>query len=65
MYCAFLRLRKGIRYIFRVVLWFKLIDSGVSCKMVNMIMSLYSKVLAAVIIQTDVSCFFEISLGAK
>ena len=33
--------------------------------MVKMIKSLYSKVLAAVKLQTDVSSFFEISLGVK
>ena len=65
MYCAFVDYEKAFDTIVRDALWFKLVDSGVSCKMVKMIKSLYSKVLAAIKLQTDISSFFEISLGVK
>ena len=65
MYCAFVDYEKAFDTVVRDALWFKLIDSGVSSKIVKMIKSLYSKVLAAVKLQTDVSNFFEISLGVK
>ena len=58
MYCAFVDYEKAFHTVVRDALWFKLIDSGVSSKMVKMIKSLYSKVLAAVKLQTDVSTFF-------
>ena len=65
MYCAFINYEKAFDTVVRDALWFKLVDSGVSCKMVKMIKSLYSKVLAAIKLQTDISSFFEISLGVK
>ena len=65
MYCAFVDYEKAFDTVIRDALWFKLIDNGVSCKMVKLIKSLYSKVLAAVKLHTDVSSFFEISLGVK
>ena len=52
MYCAFVDYEKAFD---TVALWFKLVNSGVSCKMVK---SLYSKVLAVIKLQTDISSFF-------
>ena len=65
MYCAFVDYEKAFDTVVRDALWFKLVDSGVSCKMVKLIKSLYSKVSAAIKLQTDITSFFEISLGVK
>ena len=65
MYCAFVDYEKAFDTVVRDALRFKLIDSGVSSKMVKMIKLLYSKVFAAVKLQTYVSNSFEISLGVK
>ena len=59
MYCAFLDYEKAFETVVRDALWFKLVDSGVSCKMVRLIKSLYSKVLADIKLQTDISSFLK------
>ena len=40
-------------------------DSGISCKMIRMIISLYAKVFAAVKLNGNISDNFEVSLGVK
>ena len=62
MYCAFVDYEKAFDTVVRDALWFKLVDSGVSCKMVKMIKSLYSKVLAAIKLQTDISSLFFLNI---
>ena len=65
LYCAFVDYEKAFDTVIRDALWFKLVDSGVSCKMIKMVRSLYRRVLAAIKINADISDYFEISLGVK
>ena len=58
MYCPFVNYEKAFNTVVRDALWFKVVESGASCKMVKMIKSLHSKVLAAIKLQTDISSFF-------
>ena len=58
LYCAFIDYEKAFDTVIRDALWFKLIDNGISCKMLRILKSLYSKVLAAIKLQSEVSSFF-------
>lgn len=46
-------------------MWYKLLDIGVSSKIVTMLKSIYSQVSACVKAYTNVSDFFEVALGLK
>ena len=65
LYCAFVDYEKAFDTVKRDALWFKLMDSGISCKMIRIIKSLYGKVFAAVKLNAKVSDYFEVSLGVK
>ena len=65
LYCAFVDYEKAFDTVKRDALWFKLMDSGISCKMIRMIKSLYAKVFAAVKLNGNISDYFEVSLGVK
>ena len=77
MYCAFVDYEKAFDFVVRDALWLKLVDSGVSCKMVKMITFLYSKFffllffffffffLLPLSYRQISLAFFEIPLGVK
>ena len=48
LYCSFIDLTKAFDSIDRNVLWFKLQKSGISCKLINLIKNMYSKIRLSV-----------------
>ena len=65
LYCAFVDYEKAFDAVKRDALWLKLMDSGISCKIIRMIKSLYAKFFAAVKLNGNISDYFEVSLGVK
>ncbi|MCG7875093.1 MAG: reverse transcriptase family protein [Candidatus Thiodiazotropha endolucinida] len=65
LFCAFIDYEKAFDTVNRDALWFKLMDHGVSSKLITVLKSIYQKVIAAVKMQSDLSSFFEIALGVK
>lgn len=67
LYCAFVDYEKAFDTVIHDALWVKLIQSGISSKMINMMKSIYSNVKACIKNSSDMSysIFFEISLGVK
>ena len=59
--------KKAFDTIQRDALWVKLIESGISCKMIQIIKSLYNDVKSCIRLTSsmDVSDFFSVSLGLK
>ena len=54
LYCDFVDYEKAFDTVIRDALWFKLMDSEVSSKMVKIIRSLYSKGFAAVKLNANI-----------
>ena len=65
LYCAFIDYEKAFDSISRDTLWYKLFEIGVSTKMLNMLKSLYNQVSACVKSYSNISDFFDVSLGLK
>ena len=65
LYCTFVDYEKAFDTVNRDALWFKLMQSGVSSKMIRIIKSLYGKVFAAIKLNANISDYFEVSLGVK
>lgn len=65
MYCSFIDYEKAFDTILRNELWFKLFEIGVSSKMVKILQSIYRQVSACIKLNSNLSDFFEISLGLK
>jgi len=67
LYCAFIDYEKAFDTVIHDALWVKLVQSGLSCKMLTVIKSIYQNVKSCVK-NTDnnsFSQFFDISLGVK
>ena len=65
LYCAFVDFTKAFDTINREALWLKLQNIGISSKMLNMLMSIYSKVEASVLTQRGQSQTFFCPMGVK
>lgn len=65
LYCAFIDYEKAFDTINHGALSYKLIDVGISSKMHNILKSLYKKVSSCIKANSNISDFFEISLGLK
>jgi len=67
LYGAFIDYQMAFDTVIRDALWIKLTKSGVSCKMSNILKSLYNSVKACVKLSATAgsSDFFDISLGLK
>jgi hypothetical protein len=65
LYAAFVDYEKAFDTVVRDALWEKLLTQGVSCKLVKMLKSLYSKVTGYIKVYNDISEFFDIGLGVK
>lgn len=67
LWCAFIDYQRAFDTVVRDELWIKLLQSGVSCKMINMIRNIYSNVKCCVKISSSMSMsdFFDVTLGLK
>ena len=65
LYCAFVDYEKAFDTIIRDALWLKLVENGVSCKIINIMKSLYSTVSACVKLSSNLSDAFDVTLGLK
>ena len=67
LYCAFIDYEKAFDTVIHESLWIKLIESGLSCKMITMIKCIYANVKSCIKNSKDMSYsdFFDGSLGVK
>ncbi|MCG7879398.1 MAG: reverse transcriptase domain-containing protein, partial [Candidatus Thiodiazotropha endolucinida] len=65
LYCAFIDYEKAFDTIIHDAMWTKLINTGVSSKIVSIVRSIYSKITAAIKLNDDISSCFDICLGLK
>ena len=67
LYCAFIDYEKAFDTVIHEALWIKLVQSGLSCKMLNMIKAIYRKVTSCIKNARDMTYtdFFDITLGVK
>ena len=67
LWCAFIDYQRAFDTVIRESLWIRLVQSGISCKMLRMIRSLYETVKSCVRISSDMdfSSFFDVTLGLK
>ena len=66
-WCIFIDYQPAFDTVNREALWTKLFELGVSCKMTNMIKSIYSKVQSCVRLSSamQLSGFFYVTVGLK
>ena len=66
LYCVFVDYMKAFDTIIYDALWIKLVQSGLSCKIVNIIKAIYSNVKSCVKLpDMNFSNFFDVSIGLK
>lgn len=65
LYCAFIDYEKAFDTIIHDAMWIKLINTGLSSKVITMIKAIYSKITASVKLSHDISSSFDICLGLK
>ena len=67
LWCAFIDYQRAFDSVNRDALSFKLIESGISCKMTNMIKCIYNNVQSCVKLSNTMkmSDFFDVTIGLK
>lgn len=67
LYCAFIDYEKAFDSVIHDALWIKLVNTGISCKAIRMIKSMYQNVKACIKNNNTMnySDFFEVTLGVK
>ena len=67
LWCIFIDYERAFDTVIRDALWVKLVQTGLSCKMLNILKSIYSDVKSCVKLSTqmNMSEFFNVSLGLK
>jgi hypothetical protein len=67
LWCVFVDYEKAFDTVIRDALWIKLVETGVSCKMINIIKTIYENVKSCVklSVNMDNSEFFDVTLGLK
>jgi hypothetical protein len=67
LYCAFIDYEKAFDTVIHEALWIKLVQSGISCKIIKMIKAIYENVKSCIKNHDNSSNaqFFDISLGLK
>jgi hypothetical protein len=67
LWCTFVDYERAFDTVIRDALWVKLVESGVSCKMINMIKAIYKNVKACIKLGSTMqsSDFFDVTLGVK
>ena len=63
LYCAFVDYEKAFDTIIHDPTWIKLVNSGISSKVVTIIKSIYNKITASIKLSSDSSACFDICLG--
>lgn len=64
-YCAFVDFSKAFDSVNRVYLWWKLLQGGVSSKMVKLVQSLYQEVKSCVRVKNQLSDMFRCNKGVR
>ena len=67
LWCIFIDYKRAFDTVDRDLLWYKLLQTGISSKMLNMIRCIYQKVQSCVKLseKSDLSYFFDVSIGLK
>ena len=65
LYYAFIDFHKAFDLVYRNGIWFKLLNSGVSSKMVNILQSIYKSVKSSVKVNGHLTGYFESYMGVK
>ncbi|MEW8548192.1 MAG: reverse transcriptase family protein, partial [Candidatus Thiodiazotropha sp.] len=65
LYCAFIDYEKAFDTIIHDAMWIKLINAGLSSKIITIIKAIYNKISASVKLSRDISSCFDICLGLK
>ena len=65
LYSAFIDFRKAFDFVVRDVLWFKLIESGIRGKILNIIQSMYKSIKSRVKFNNNLSCEFVSHIGVR
>jgi hypothetical protein len=67
LWCTFIDFERAFDTVIRDALWVKLVESGISCKMINMIKSIYKNVKTCIKLGStmEMSEFFDVTLGVK
>ena len=65
LYCAFIDYEKAFDTIIHDAMWIKLINAGLSSKIITIIKAIYNKISASVKLSHDISSCFDICLGLK
>ena len=65
LYCAFVDYEKAFDTIIHDAMWIKLVNSGISSKVVTIIKSIYNRIIASIKLSSDISACFDICLGLK
>ena len=65
LYSAFIDFRKAFDFVVRDVLWFKLIESGIRGKILNIIQSMYKSIKTRVKFNNNLSCEFVSHIGVR
>ena len=65
IYCSFIDFKKCFDYVYRNGVWYKLIQQGVSSKMVKMLQSMYYAVKSCVRVNGVLTDYFDSYMGVK
>lgn len=67
LWCIFIDYQRAFDTVDRDALWVRLLQSGVSCKMIDMIKCIYNVVQSCVKLtsKSELSTFFDVSIGLK
>ena len=65
LYSAFIDFRKAFDFVVRDVLWFKVIESGIRGKILNVIQSMYTSIKSRVKFNNNLSCEFVSHIGVR
>lgn len=65
LFCAFIDFKKAFDYVYRCGLWHKLLNEGISSKMVNVLKEMYASVKACVKMNGTKSDFFDLNSGVR
>ena len=65
LYCAFIDFQKAFDLVYRDGIWFKLLNSGVSCKLVKCLQAMYNSVKTCIKVNGSLTQYFDSYMGVK
>ena len=65
LYCAFIDFQKAFDLVYREGIWFKLLNSGVSCKLVKCLQAMYNSVKTCIKVNRSLTQYFDSYIGVK